>query len=66
MVFNYVLCKYVAGLIQAGSFQPLGNCVISCVCTVLFSEGLVLGWAVPVSFLVRVFAGLPPCAGYFL
>ena len=26
---SYVLCKYVAGLIQAGSFLPLGSCVIS-------------------------------------
>ena len=29
VVFNYVLCKYVAGLIQAGSFLPVGSCVIS-------------------------------------
>ena len=44
-------------------------CVVLCSCsdignTVLFSGGG-SGWVIPESILVRVFSGLPPCAGCY-
>ena len=52
MVFNYVLCEYVAGLIQAGSFLPLVVVSYHNCCVLLFHScsacgvyWVVLGWS---------------------